>query len=169
MASRDLLDLKPAVRAQAEKFLQRSRDAGHDFLIYCTYRPLSEQARLYRQGRQIERIQAKAAQLDETFGRPDLAEKLIAVGPQQGRIVTGAAPGESLHNYGLAFDGVPLISGKPSWGTREPDSRALWMVYGEMGEGAGMRWAGRWKSFLEFPHLQARGANWRDLIKGATQ
>jgi hypothetical protein len=48
-------------------------------LIYCGRRTMEEQAALYAKGR--------------TAG---------------GRIVTKAKPGESYHNYGLAFDWVPL-------------------------------------------------------------
>ena len=48
-------------------------------LIYCGRRTMEEQAALYAKGRTVS-----------------------------GKIVTKAKPGESYHNYGLAFDWVPL-------------------------------------------------------------
>jgi hypothetical protein len=49
-------------------------------LIYCGRRTMEEQAALYAKGRT----------------------------KQPGKIVTKAKPGQSYHNYGLAFDWVPL-------------------------------------------------------------
>jgi len=168
MASRDLNDLKPEVRLKAEKVLSLCQGSGIDLLIYCTLRSMEEQARLYRQGRTLAAIQDRADALDHDFQRPDLAEILIGVGPQAGRHKrTWAGPGQSYHNYGLAFDGVPLQHGKPIWedGTT-PEEREIWNAYGEIGESAGLRWSGRWiGGKVELPHLQQKGANWRDLIR----
>lgn len=166
MASRRLDDLMPEVRERAEDFLGLAADAGLDVLIYCTHRSLAEQARIYRQGRPAWRIREKAAELRDELGRPDLADILMGVGPQYERTIrTNAAPGQSLHNYRLAFDGVPLVNGKPVWGTTDPDDAALWQRYGELAARAGLEWAGNWRSFTEFPHCQLPGADWRELIQ----
>lgn len=44
-----------------------------------------------------------------------LADAPEQAGACSGRHVTNAGPGESWHNFGEAFDAVPLIGGKPGW------------------------------------------------------
>jgi peptidoglycan L-alanyl-D-glutamate endopeptidase CwlK len=68
----------------------------------------------------------------------------------EGRIVTNAKGGESFHNYRCAIDIVPLVCGKPDWDGSHP----IWQQIGELGEKAGLEWAGRWKSFKEMAHFQ---------------
>ena len=70
-----------------------------------------------------------------------------------GRIVTNAKPGESWHNYRCAVDVVPLVNGKPNWDGSDP----IWQTIGELGEKAGLEWAGRWHSFKELAHFQYTG------------
>ena len=70
-----------------------------------------------------------------------------------GRIVTNAKPGESWHNYRCAVDVVPLVNGKPNWDGSDP----IWQTIGELGEQAGLEWAGRWHSFKELAHFQYTG------------
>lgn len=133
--SRSLLDLEAVTRHKAIAFLERSRGAGIDLLVTCTHRDDAEQGALYAQGRTVP-----------------------------GRIVTNAKPGRSLHNLmhaGLpasrALDVVPMVGGKPVWGTKGADL-ALWMRVGEIGESCGLEWAGRWRGPLrEFPHFQFKG------------
>ncbi|HHJ11823.1 MAG TPA: hypothetical protein ENK00_01475 [Chromatiales bacterium] len=167
MASRKLTDLQPEARARAQDLLRAAEAADFDVLIYCTLRPLDEQARLFRQGRPLSEIQDKADQLDRQYGRPDLASLLMEVGPQYGtRIVTWAGPGQSLHNYGMALDAVPLQGGKPVWSTDTIEDRALWMRYGELGVEAGFQWAGHWpERKREYPHMQMPDMRWRELIR----
>ena len=165
MASRDIDDLQTDVAEKARRLLQRCSEEDLDLLIYCTLRSMEEQARLYRQGRPLRQIEAKAGELRERWHRPDLADLLIAVGPQNGGRVTNAGPGQSMHNYGLAFDSVPLRAGKPVWSARRPEDRALWDRYGGLAEEVGLEWAGRWTRFREFPHVQRPGAAWRELIR----
>lgn len=73
-----------------------------------------------------------------------------------GKIVTNAPPGESAHNFGLAIDVVPIINGKPDWEGAHP----VWAQAGNLGEAAGLEWAGRWVHMREMPHFQL--PNWRD-------
>jgi len=70
-----------------------------------------------------------------------------------GKIVTNAKPGESWHNYRCAVDVVPLVNGKPNWDGSDP----IWQTIGELGEQAGLEWAGRWHSFKELAHFQYTG------------
>jgi peptidoglycan L-alanyl-D-glutamate endopeptidase CwlK len=167
MASRDLDDLQPAFRAKAYTFQMRCDELGFPVLCYCTLRTHAEQAKLYRQSRVIGQIRDKADELRREYGRPDLAEILMAAGPQYGPHVTTAAPGQSLHTYGLAVDGVPLVGGKPMWRRELPEEASCWLRYGEIGEACGLEWSGRWTSFPEFPHFQEPTADWRALIRSS--
>lgn len=166
MSSRDLSDLLPEMAAKARDFLAGTEMAGLDVLIYCTRRSLTEQARLFRQGRSLAQIRARARELESQFERRDLAEILMGVGPQHGaRILTNAAPGQSLHNYGAAFDCVPLVEGRPYWHTTTAEDLALWSKIGRIGLDAGLEWAGHWTRFQEFPHLEEPTLSWRELIR----
>jgi len=84
----------------------------------------------------------------------------------QGRVtsgarVTNAKAGESFHNYRVAFDIVPLCNGKPVWGVNGEDGK-LWFKIGEIGSKY-LDWAGKWKTFKEFPHFQLRGITLQQL------
>jgi peptidoglycan L-alanyl-D-glutamate endopeptidase CwlK len=100
---------------------------GIDLLVTSTYRSTAEQNALYAQGR-----------------------------TKPGKKVTNAKGGQSFHNHRLAYDVVPLRNGKPVWGTTGEDGK-LWQRVGELGEAAGLEWAGRWTKFREFPHFQYTG------------
>ena len=69
-----------------------------------------------------------------------------------GKIVTNARGGSSFHNYKLAFDFVPIVNGKAQWNDVRTFKRA-----GEIGKQVGLDWAGDWKNFKEFAHLQWTG------------
>ncbi len=56
-----------------------------------------------------------------------------------GSIVTYAKGGESFHNYGLAFDVVPVVNGKATY-TYD------WQKIGDLGKSVGLEWGG------DFPH-----------------
>jgi peptidoglycan LD-endopeptidase CwlK len=135
LASRSLLDLEAQTRLKALLLISKAAGAGVELLVTCTYRDDAMQARLYAQGRTTP-----------------------------GRIVTNAKPGQSLHNLRInglpaarALDVVPMVGGRPVWGTKGADL-ALWMRVGEIGESCGLEWAGRWRGALrEFPHFQFKG------------
>lgn len=124
ISSRLISDLHPTVQAMCEKHLAACKAAGIDIIITCTYRDKAAQDALYAQGRTTP-----------------------------GAKVTNAAGGQSMHNYRGAYDIVPLQNGKPVWTTTGEDG-ALWEKVGELGEAQGLEWAGRWKTFREFPHFQ---------------
>jgi peptidoglycan L-alanyl-D-glutamate endopeptidase CwlK len=127
MTSRSLFDLHPDVRDMAAAHIAACKAQGIDLLVTSTYRSTAEQNALYAQGR-----------------------------TKPGKKVTNAKGGQSFHNHRLAYDVVPLRNGKPVWGTTGEDGK-LWQRVGELGEGAGLEWAGRWTKFREFPHFQYTG------------
>jgi peptidoglycan L-alanyl-D-glutamate endopeptidase CwlK len=123
MASRKLEDLHPRVEKMAKALLDKCKVNGIDLLIYCTFRESKEQEQLYAIGR---------------------------ITP--GQKVTNAKAGESYHNYGLAFDCVPLVGGKTSWGRND-----LYNKIATYAKEIGLEWAGNWKTFKEYPHFQWTG------------
>ena len=79
-----------------------------------------------------------------------------------GKKVTNAKAGQSFHNYKLAFDFVPIVNGKAQWNDLRTFKRA-----GEIGKRLGLEWAGDWKSFREYAHLQfTEGLTLKDLRAG---
>lgn len=152
MASTDLNDLIPEVKQRAELVIAQCLAEKINLLIYCTFRSLEEQSKLYRQSRTKKQIDKKIKYY-QSLGFSFLADILISVGPQEGVIgkhVTNAGPGESYHNFHRAFDSVPLIGGKAMWQINHPS----WQVYGNAVVNAGLEWAGNWKKFKEYPHAQ---------------
>jgi peptidoglycan LD-endopeptidase CwlK len=154
MASRDLKDLTAATQVKAKKVLTLTKEKGLDLMIYCTLRSLEEQARLFRQSRSKDEIVAKMKQM-QAAGFGFLADIIDAVGPcNTAAWATNAGPGESWHNYGEAFDAVPVVNGKLAWD--QAAYKKQWLVYGECARAAGLEWAGDWKKAKEYPHAQNR-------------
>lgn len=125
--SRNLSDLLPIVRVKVQQFIDKCHEAGIDLLITSSFRDMESQAALYAQGRTAP-----------------------------GKVVTNAKPGQSFHNFRCAVDVVPLVNGKPVWGTTGEDGK-LWDKVGAIGEACGLEWAKRWKSFPELAHFQYTG------------
>lgn len=134
MASRKLEDLRPGTCIRAEKFLTRCSEEGLDILIYCTLRSMEEQDELYSMGR-----------------------------TKPGKVVTNARSGDSYHNWGCAFDFVPMVGGKPQWG-----DKTLYTKAGVIAEEVGLEWSGRWTGKLrETAHCQySNGLTLNQLKQG---
>lgn len=81
--------------------------------------------------------------------------------------VTNAKGGQSIHNYGLAFDIVILLD-KDSNGTFETASYSVdkyWMQVVDFFKSKGWVWGGDWKSFKDAPHFEKTfGNTWKTLI-----
>jgi len=145
MASRSINDLHPCTRKKVRLFLKYAKDAGIDVLIYCTYRSPEEQHVLYMQGR-LDEYGITTDDLNrvrEEIGLYPISEK------EANRIVTNAKPWESFHQYGLAFDCVPLQGGKPDW-----DNTVAYSILGDIALKVGLTWGGTWENFKEYPHFQ---------------
>lgn len=112
--------LKPKVKQLAEQLIASCKEEGITIKITNAYRSSAEQNALYAQGR-----------------------------TKKGKIVTNAKGGQSFHNYGVAFDFVPIIKGKAAWKDEE-----LFRKVGKIGESLGLEWGGSWKGFLDLPHFQ---------------
>lgn len=81
-----------------------------------------------------------------------------------GKIVTNAKGGQSFHNWKVAFDFCPIVNGKAQWSDAD-----LFTKCGEIGEGVGLEWAGRWSKFKETAHLQyTNGLKLADFQAGKT-
>ena len=160
--SRSLDDLDVLVRDSAVRLQERVGEMtwnGHslELLIYSTLRDLEAQAKLWRQGRSTSAIRWRVDWLRD-HGLEAPAAAIEAVGPQfEPKIVTKAWPGFSFHQYGLAFDCVPLAGGSPIWKTDPAHSLEgqLWRTIGSIGEGLRLDWSGRWRTFREMAHFQA--------------
>lgn len=143
--SRNIFDLHPRVQMMATKFMGACLQAGIEVIIISTERDVEFQNTIYAIGRTVK-------------GANPTAKKPM------GAIVTNAQGGQSFHNYQAAFDFMVLIGGKPQWN----DIR-LFTKAGEIGESVGLEWAGRWKSFKEYGHLQFTGGlTLKDFKEGKT-
>ena len=82
----------------------------------------------------------------------------------QGSVVTNAKPGQSMHNYGVAFDVCVVVNGQEDWNMDYPD---LWEKMGELGESIGLEWGGHWTGWQDHPHFQlVFGHIWQDFEAG---
>lgn len=88
--------------------------------------------------------------------------------------VTNAKGGQSIHNYGLAFDIVIMYDNdgngtfeEASWSMIrdfDKDSKADWMEVTNYFKSQGWEWGGDWKSFKDAPHFQMSfGFDWKTL------
>lgn len=92
--------------------------------------------------------------------------------------VTNAKGGQSIHNYGLAFDIVMLYDNdgngtfeEASWSMIkdfDKDSIADWKEVTDLFKARGWEWGGDWKSFKDNPHFQLKKPNgtsykWQEL------
>jgi len=88
--------------------------------------------------------------------------------------VTNAKGGQSIHNYGLAFDIVMLYDNdgdgnfeEASWSQIrdfDKDSVADWKEVTNFFKSKGWEWGGDWKSFKDAPHFQMDfGYSWQEL------
>ena len=104
--------------------------------------------------------------LTEGYRPPERQADLLATG------ATAAKPGYSFHQYGLAFDLVPLDGlGRAWWEAPQK----MWLDLGRIGESLGLSWGGRWTPTLKLPlgdrpHFEYHpGFTIQDLVSGAKQ
>lgn len=138
----DRLDgLALGTKAKAMAFIVLASDQGIPVRVTSTRRTLQEQAALFAQGRQT-RDQVNALRV--SAGMPPL--KTWEINAK----VTNAQPGDSWHNWGRAFDVVPMQLGLklvPAWAS------PWWKKLGEIGKAVGLEWGGAWTK-PDTPHFQ---------------
>ncbi len=90
--------------------------------------------------------------------------KLFAQRPK----VTNARGGQSIHNYGFAFD-IVILKDKDNNGTFETASFDIdehWIKVVKFFKSKGWTWGGDWKSFKDAPHFEKTfGHTWQTLSK----
>ena len=104
--------------------------------------------------------------ITSTYRDAEAQKALYAQGrTTEGKIVTNAKAGESFHNWHVAFDFCPIVNGKADW-----NNTATFTKCGEIGEGLGLEWAGRWTGKMkELAHLQYTGGlSLHDFQSGKT-
>ena len=92
-------------------------------------------------------------------------EKLFNQRPK----VTNARGGQSIHNYGLAFDFCLVQGVRTIWdvakdfdGDKVPD----WMEVVKVFKDAGYKWGGDFKSIVDKPHFEKTfGHTWQQLLE----
>lgn len=119
MSSRRLEDLHPIVAEKAHKLVELAKNEGIDLLVTSTLRTFEEQKELYALGR-----------------------------TKPGKRVTNAKPGQSWHNFGLAFDVVPLLNGKAVWNS------PFWSHIGDLGKSLELVWGGDFTGLRDHPHFE---------------
>ena len=123
-----LANVAPALAAKVRAAADQLAASGTYLLVVSGLRTAAEQNALYEQGRD---------------GNP-------------GHIVTNARAGLSMHNYGLAVDVVPYLSGdggQLNWSQNTPQFRTMVSAL----EAQGLVWGGAWTSIPDYDHFQMPG------------
>lgn len=146
--ARSLDDLDAPFRMSVEQVLAGCHARGVEMRPFYTLRTPAEQARMWRQSRATEEIEAAVARL--SAGRaPYLADVLDGVGPQHGPHVTNALPGYSWHQWGLAVDCFWVVAGSAQWSpTFEVDDQNGYQVYAEEARRLGLRAGADWSDWV---------------------
>lgn len=141
----ELEGVHSVVKAKAITLVNQAYNKGIRIAITSGFRSFKEQAKLYGQGR------SKYVYQGVDYGAPDMPD------------VTGAEPGESIHNYGLAFDVTVFDEHRqPIWGGDDYNEVA------KLGKALGLEWGGDWKSRKDRPHYEYRfGLTLKQLQAGA--
>jgi peptidoglycan L-alanyl-D-glutamate endopeptidase CwlK len=120
----NIMTLTTAAQIKAREFMAAVQTAALDgaiVKIISGTRTYAEQADIYAQGRT----------------RP-------------GKIVTKAGPGQSNHNFGIAWDIGVFKNGEYL------DESPLYKKLGKIGKSVGLEWGGDWSALIDQPHYQLR-------------
>ena len=121
-SERNLKTLLPGAERAARKFLAAVRAAGIDARIISGTRTYAEQQALFDQGR-------------------------TKPGPR----VTNARPGQSNHNFGIAWD-IGIFSDSSDYLEDSP----LYRKAGAIGKAMGLDWGGDWAKIRDEPHFEVK-------------
>lgn len=147
-------DLHPTVQALCLRHIALCAENGNPIIITQTLRTFAEQDSLYAQGRTAPGPPCVHAGIVRPVG--------TCPAHPNGRTVTNARGGDSMHNYGLAYD-VALVTGaagKLSWDLKLdlnhnglPDFNDV----GSYGESLGLKWGGRFVTIHDMDHFEFTG------------
>ena len=122
LSTENIATLHPKLQPVATKLIELAQAKGINVKGICGTRTYAEQNKLYAQGR-----------------------------TKPGNVVTKARGGESIHNFGLAFDiGIFSADDKTYHGEHRD-----YKVVGLIGQQLGLEWGGNWK-FVDEPHFQLK-------------
>lgn len=154
--------LEERFKSRSDKVIADLADMGIEMRTFVGIRTPHEQAALWRQSRTRAQIELAMKTLMDA-GAPKLAAVLESVGPQHGRHVTNALPGDSWHQYGEARDCVWITDGNANWSVdaclpakginRKPMNG--YREYMRLARAAGLTSGGVWM-IQDFPHIQQR-------------
>jgi peptidoglycan L-alanyl-D-glutamate endopeptidase CwlK len=131
----ELKKLNPIVAKKLRAILSEAEVQGLDILITDSFRSNAEQTKLYNQGRTTK-----------------------------GKIVTNAKAGQSLHNYGLAIDIVP-VGGNGSLNYGDYNT---YLAFATIAKRYGFTWGDDWR-FKDTPHFEyTQGHDWQYFKNGGT-
>lgn len=150
--------LETGFRQQVEELLRQCLEGGVEMRPYTGVRTPEVQAKLWRQSRAKEEINAAIARLKQS-GAPFLASVIDGVGPQHGPHVTNALPGLGWHQWGEAVDCFWALNGTAEWSTTKlADGLNGYKFYAGKAKLLGLTAGGFWTSFKDWPHVQLRTA-----------
>lgn len=163
-----LATLHPKIRGKAYKFVKACEAVGIFLRVTAGFRSYAHQDEIYAKGRTI----------------PNDSGKL------PGRTVTQARGGQSVHNFGLAFDVVEVwhketsmphykepikrrgsptgkfksLKAQTGWDSKYPEAR--WQMIGKIGEKLGFTWGFHFSKPKDRPHFQSKfGKSTKQLRK----
>ena len=122
----------PSLKEYTIELIKRCYSEGIYIQISSGFRSKEDQAYIYGQG------------------RPNFIWNGKKYG-SKGSIISNAAPGTSIHNYGLAIDYFLVTDdgNKSIWTVNEK-----WKRVAEIAKSMGFEWGGDWTSFKDYSHLQ---------------
>jgi len=128
---------------------------------------------LLKQYQEINSLLPKGVRLRFAYVYRSIAEQ-DALFKQRPK-VTNAKGGQSIHNYGLAFDIVLLYDkdGNETFETASWEQNKHWMQVVNYFKSKGWEWGGDWAKFKDAPHFQLKKKDgssykWQELIKMPT-
>ena len=143
--------LKPEARALFEKYITALDKHSLRYSVQETLRTAEVHAAYWAQGRES---------LEEINRRRAVAGLYPLGADEAKKIVTRAQ--HSLHQDGLAADIVPVLEGgKIPWAITA-ENAGLWLVFGRLGQEAGLEWGGAWAPLDKYgigwdaPHYQLK-------------
>jgi hypothetical protein len=148
MLHRDLDSLTEPMRKRVSEFIAKCAEEGLTLYVFETKRDDDVQAAYCAQGRQpleeVNRLRSIAGLYP--IGEVQNKQK-ITDDPPSGFITVYKGVG---HGNGTAADLVPLNHDGSLWWNAP---KAVWDKMGAIGEGVGLVWGGRWKTW-DGPHFQ---------------